>query len=278
MALRSVIFYFSQSGNTKKYAEKIAEGLSSGEHTCELVRFKKLDNDLELVKSFDFPKYDLIGFGTPVYYFKPPFHILDILKALPSLEGKKGFIFTTSGGNPGATIHKMKQVTDKKGLKIIDGNDEEFIGLDKHQLYRDFDYTLPSTIGHPNEEDLEKGRKFGVQLIEKVLDPDTPERDDFRTKDSVFAQLTSFKEINKHFPKFNLNEDKCSQCGECAETCPVDAIVLDPYPQWVKECDRCYICEMWCPKKAIECDWDAQVGVMNSLMRKKGYKPKKHEK
>ncbi|MHA1650682.1 MAG: EFR1 family ferrodoxin [Candidatus Helarchaeota archaeon] len=277
MALRSVIFYFSQSGNTKKYAEKIAEGLSSGEHTCELVRFKKLKNDIELVKNFDFSKYDLIGFGIPVYYFKPPFHILDILEALPSLEGKKGFLFCSSGGNPGATLYKMKIITDKKGLKIIDANDQ-FVGLDRHPLYRDFDYTLPSSIGHPNEEDLKKAVEFGKQLLEKALDPNTPEKTDFWTRDSDFAKITSFEGLNSQFPKFKLNEEKCTQCGSCAETCPVDAIVLDPYPKWIKKCDRCYLCEMWCPEQAIECNWSWQVEVMNNLMRKKGYTPKKRGK
>lgn len=277
MTLKSVIFYFSQSGNTKRYAENIREGLSVGEHTCELIRFIKLKKDIELVKNFDFLRYDLIGFGIPVYYFKPPFHILDILQSLPSLKGKKGFLFCTSGGNPGATLHKMKLITDKKGLKIIDGTDR-FIGLDKHQLYRDFNYTLPSSIGHPTEEELKDAREFGRQLVEKALNPHAPEKIDFRTIDSEFAQMTTFKGLNDLFPKFNLNKEKCIQCGKCAEICPVDAIVLDPYPQWVKKCDRCYICEMWCPEEAIECNWDWQVEVMNDLMRKKGYMPKPQKK
>ncbi|NVM56177.1 MAG: 4Fe-4S binding protein [Candidatus Helarchaeota archaeon] len=277
MALRSVIFYFSQSGNTKKFAEKIKEGLSNGEHTCELIRFKKLKDDIKLIKNFNFSKYNLIGFGIPVYYFKPPFHILDILEALPSLQGKNGFLFCTSGGNPGATLHKMNVITDKKGLKIIDSNDQ-FIGLDKHQLYRDFDFTLPSSIGHPTEEELEKAREFGIQLIKKALNSNTPEKTDFWTKESDFAKMTSFEGLNEQFPKIKLNEDKCIQCGKCAETCPVDAIILDPYPRWIKDCDRCYICEMWCPEQAIECDWNWQVEVMNSLMRKKGYTPKRRKK
>ncbi len=277
MALRTVIFYFSQSGNTKKYAEKIAEGLSQGEHTCDLVRFKKLKDDLEIIQKFDFTKYDLIGFGIPVYYFKPPFHILDILKALPLLENKRAFLFCSSGGNPGATLHKMKKITDKKGLKVIEANDQ-FIGLDKHPLYRDFDNTLPPSVGHPDEADLDSARLYGTQLLEKALDPESPEVSGLRIKDSEFAKITTFQGVNSQFPKFNLNEEKCSQCGLCAETCPVDAIVLDPFPKWIKKCNRCYICEMWCPEAAIECAWTWQADFMTELMKKKGYVPKKRKK
>ena len=276
MALRSVIFYFSQSGNTKKYAEKIAEGLSSGEHVCELIRFRKLEKDINIVKNFNFSKYNLIGFGIPVYYFKPPFHILEILEALPLLKDKKCFLFCTSGGNPGATLYKLKLVTDKKGLIIIDGSDK-FVGLDKHQLYRDFNFTLPSSIGHPNDEELENALEYGAQLINKALDPNPPVKEDFWIKDSDFAKMTSFEGLNQHFPKFVLNKEKCSQCGNCAETCPVDAIVLEPFPKWIKKCDRCYLCEMWCPENAIECNWDWQVEIMNNLMRRKGHIPKKNK-
>ena len=276
MAIKSVIFYFSQSGNTKKYTEQIAEGLSEGANTCELVRFKKLQQDLGLIKSFNFVDYDLIGFGIPVYYFKPPFHILDILRALPSLKGRRGFLFCSSGGNPGATLHKMKEITDEKGLEIIAANDS-FVGLDKHPLYRDFDYVLPSSIGHPSEADLREARAYGKVLLEKADQPTVPEELNCRTHDSEFAKMTTFEGLNSIFPKFKLNKEKCIQCGSCAETCPVDAIVLDPYPQWVKQCDRCYLCEMWCPEKAIECRWTFQVEVMNRLMRKKGYIPKKRK-
>ncbi|MHA1265723.1 MAG: EFR1 family ferrodoxin [Candidatus Helarchaeota archaeon] len=274
MVLHTVIFYFSQSGNTEKYALNIRKGLSTGGNICKVIRFKKFCNDLELIKNFDFSNYDLIGFGTPVYYFKPPFHILDLLEALPSLKNKLGFLFCSSGGNPGSTLYKMKLITDQKGLKIIDGNDQ-FIGLDKHQLYRDFNYILPSSIGHPNEKDLNEAYKFGKQLIKKALDPNTPEKSDFWTKDSDFAKITSFEGLNTHFPQFKLNKNKCIKCGKCADLCPVDAIMLDPFPRWVKKCDRCYLCEMNCPENAIECDWNWQVEVMNKLMRKKGYIPKK---
>ena len=210
--MKVVIFYFSQTLNTKKYAEKIAEGIREIGHQCQLIRFKKKDNDIELIKKFDF-SYDLIGFGTPVYYF------LDILEQLPSLEGKRGFLFCTSGGNPGSTLNQIKMITDKKGLKIIDGSDK-FIGFDRHPLYRDFDF-IPQlrsnisngirTSGHPTEEDLENAKKWAMQMMKKAENPNIPEKIDFHARDSEYAKMQTLKMINRTYPKFNLNEKKCIQ-------------------------------------------------------------------
>ena len=121
--ISSVIFYFSQvvTGNTKQITEKIAEGLSKNENRCDLVRLKKYNRDLEIIKNFNFDEYDLIGFGVPVYYFHPPYHILFELKSFPSLKGKDGFLYCTSGGNPGSTLHQMKKGLEHTSLKIIDG-------------------------------------------------------------------------------------------------------------------------------------------------------------
>ncbi len=271
MTLKTIIFYFSQTLNTKKYAESIANGICEVGHQCELIRFKKKDQDIEIIRNFEF-KQDLIGIGIPVYYFHPPYHVLEILEELPSLEGKQGFLFCTSGGNPGSTLNQVKTITDKKGLKIIDGNDS-FIGFDKHPLYRDFDFIYPPSNGHPTDEDLKLAKEWGKQLIKKALDPGTPEKNDFHNRDSEYAKMQTFRNINKNYPKFKLNEEKCIQCGVCANLCPVDSIIMNPNPIWTRDCDRCYLCQMKCPEQAIECDWKWQADIMTGLMKKKGFIP-----
>jgi ferredoxin/flavodoxin len=269
MSLQSVIFYFSQQGSTKKIAESIARGMRSNAK-CELIQFKKLAHDLELISQFNFKQYDLIGFGTPVYYFYPPHHLFEIFEALPHLSPAKGFIFCTSGGNPGATLFKIKQVLDNKGLRIIDGYDR-WLGLDQHRCYSDFEQSaLPRSLGHPSEQELAEAEQFGRSLIKKALDSNTPEMTDFWSRDNEWAkngwkgQSAPFME--KWFPDFTLNTEKCTQCGQCAEQCPVDAILLDPYPHWVKECDRCYLCDLYCPTQAIACDWSNQIAFMNKIL------------
>ncbi|HEC56898.1 MAG TPA: hypothetical protein ENI32_03310 [Candidatus Syntrophoarchaeum butanivorans] len=268
--MKSIILYYSQcvTGNTEKIAKRIAEGLRSGGNTCDLIKLRKYARDLELVRTIDFHTYDLLGIGVPVYYFHPPYHILHLLEEFPRLDGIKGFLFCTSGGNPGSTLYQMKLVLDKKGLKIIDGCDR-WIGHDVHQMYSRRGGHLESSAGHPTEEELEQARRFGERLIEKARDPDTPEKTDFWTRDNESARMWTFEGIQRWFPEFKLNKDKCTRCGKCAEICPVDSIILDPYPRWTKDCDRCYICELMCPEKAIECDWSKQCDYIESLMERR---------
>jgi ferredoxin/flavodoxin len=273
--IHSVIFYFSQvvTGNTKRITEKIAEGLRLG-GKCELVPLKKYQNDLELIKGFNFKQYDLIGIGVPVYYFHPPYHILFELEHFPPLHDKKGFLFCTSGGNPGSTLYQMKKVLDKKGLKIIDGCDK-WIGWDVHQLYARQENSnglygwLPSSYGHPNEYELNQAKEFGKSLIKKMLDPKIPEKIDFWSQENESAKMWSWKGIQKWFPEFKINKEKCTRCGLCAQICPWDAIIIDPYPQWIKDCDRCYICHLKCSENAIECDFSKQIEYLESLMNKR---------
>ncbi len=74
--------------------------------------------------------------------------------------------------------------------------------------------------------------------------------------------------MEKWFPEFHLNKEKCSRCGKCAENCPAEAIILDPYPKWVKDCDRCYLCDLYCPEQAIECDWTKQCEFMENILER----------
>ena len=271
MSINSVIFYFSQQGSTQKIANKIAEGLNKGENICNLVKLTKLRQDLKMIESFNFKKYDLIGIGTPVYYFHPPNHLIQILKKFPELNNKKGFLFCTSGGNPGAILFKIKQILDPKGLKIIDGYDK-WIGLDQHRCYSHFPKSsLPTSIGHPTEKELEEAKEFGNNLIKKVLDPIIHEKTDFWSKDNIWAKGgwkgRSDPFMEKWFPEFKINKEKCNQCGKCAELCPVDAIILDPFPNWIIDCDRCYLCDLYCPEQAIECDWSKQIAFMDEILK-----------
>ena len=49
-----------------------------------------------------------------------------------------------------------------------------------------------------------------------------------------------------------LIKEKCEMCNICAESCPVNAITLNPYPTFNrKTCIQCFCCNEMCPEGAI---------------------------
>src|SRR6056297_180092 len=88
--MRCLIVFFSQTNSTKKIAEAIGEELAASDWDVDLINIKydQVDNLKE---------YDLIGFGTPVYYYRLPFLVKDYLQSLPDLKNKAVFSFISYG-------------------------------------------------------------------------------------------------------------------------------------------------------------------------------------
>lgn len=48
-------------------------------------------------------------------------------------------------------------------------------------------------------------------------------------------------------------EDKCTGCGQCQMTCPLDAVEVWGLAVIKKEsCNECLLCIDWCPVDALE--------------------------
>ena len=80
-----IIYYSSHHNNTQRVAEAIANELHS-----DLVNISEF-------KNFDVSSYDLIGFGSGVYMTNFNGFVLSVINKLIGFEGKKTFIFSTSG-------------------------------------------------------------------------------------------------------------------------------------------------------------------------------------
>jgi flavodoxin len=115
------------------------------------------------IKSIILEKYDLIGFGSGIYFWK---HHKDIFQLVDecSMTTKNAFIFSTRGGTPRWINHRaIKKRLLKKGFKIIG----EF-------SCRGFDTVGPLKYmgginrNRPNKNDFEKAKKFALQLLDQT--------------------------------------------------------------------------------------------------------------
>ncbi|MFC2002285.1 flavodoxin family protein, partial [Chloroflexota bacterium] len=95
--MKSIIVYFSQTGNTKKIAEVIHSTIRAVTGHSDVVKLQAADvNDLV--------DYDLIGLGCPCFAREEPLNVRRFTRGLRPLRGKLCFIFATHGGHPGDVL------------------------------------------------------------------------------------------------------------------------------------------------------------------------------
>jgi len=255
---RVAVVYFSQTGNTRKVAESIAEGLSgSGAHAEVL--------DLLETDAGTLGAYDMIGIGTPVFYFREPILVEQFIRKLPGCDQKPAFVFLTSGGHPSNTFFHMEHGLSNQGYLVVDGY--ACHGYDVYPPFKGQDRFL----GHPNAEELAGARTFGGQLMQrsqKIQQGNTDLIPEFKRHWDRFGRLSMvFRNRLLTWlilPRKRLVVDRCTRCGLCAKQCPVGVIELSKgveagaeggYPVVKRGCIYCTMCERVCPEEAIQCDW-----------------------
>lgn len=67
----------------------------------------------------DILSYDIIGIGTPTYFFRPPFIVMDFVKRLNGLKGKSSFVFILHGTHQGICGNWIRRELSKKGTTDI---------------------------------------------------------------------------------------------------------------------------------------------------------------
>lgn len=253
--MKSLIICFSQTGNTRKVAEKIRAGITGVTGQCDLV-------ELSNVAPASLKEYDLVGLGCPVFYYQEPFHVRDFIEKLPRLENRQWFVFCSHGSVIGNTLNSMAERLRQKGILVIG----------YHDTYADATlpfYPYPTlTTGHPDAIDLEEARKFGRDIAQRnqriaegdrslIPTPAAVPEDWVRT-----AGLLSREFLEQSMPKLGINTDKCTHCQECVAACPVGGIDVEAEPPRIQEpCVYCYNCAKICPVLAIEADWGPLVAM-----------------
>ena len=150
--MKALLIYVSvHHGNTEKVARNMANILDA-----DLVQVKQAD-------AAKLEKYDLIGFGSGVYFGKHHASLLDFVDGLPMARDKKAFIFSTSGLRKIPFVHdfdkSLKAKLRRKGFDVIG----EF-------SCRGYDTSRAAMIigginrGRPNVRDLQQAADFAGRL------------------------------------------------------------------------------------------------------------------
>ncbi len=140
--MKTAIIYKSiHHGNTKKIAEIMANSLEA-----KLINLKDATQNI-------ITEYDLIGFGSGIYYGKPHKKLMKFVEELGRAENKKTFVFSTSGrGKPNRWL---KEKLSKKGFEVIG----EF-HCKGHDTYGITKLVGGISKGKPDEKDFKNAETF----------------------------------------------------------------------------------------------------------------------
>ncbi len=105
--MKTAVFYFSRTGNTKRFAEAISESL------------KVPHFDIASLQPASATGYDLLIIGTPVNGFKAAPEVFSFIQKLPEGANKKTILFGTYAVAKGSTFKILEQELSKKGYKNL---------------------------------------------------------------------------------------------------------------------------------------------------------------
>ena len=106
--MNACVLYFSQTGNTKKFAETISDSLKIP------AVFDITTAEPSVVNGFD-----VLIIGTPVHGFSPSKEALSFVESLPDGNGKRAILFCTCRLWKGRTFKKLEKELKKKSYSTI---------------------------------------------------------------------------------------------------------------------------------------------------------------
>ena len=143
----AIIYYTVHHGNTEKIAKVMSNSINA-----KLLEISEVEVDT-------LAKYDLIGFGSGIFFGKHHRRIIELIDKLPRVK-KQAFIFSTRGGTPTwLNHHKLRKKLLEKGFNIIG----EF-SCKGHDTVGPLKYFGGINKSRPNEYDLRKAKKFAEKI------------------------------------------------------------------------------------------------------------------
>ena len=243
---KCLIIYFSLGGTTARVAEAIASGLRRADYQVDFCNLKdQLPPNLA--------GYHLLGIGSPAYYFRPPFNVMDYLKDLPALNGVPFFSFVLHGTYLGDTGNLIRRALVQKGG--VERGYFHCFGADFYLGY--LKEGVLFSPDHPTAEELSQAEEFGAEVAARTRDQESSRQGEDPTLGIIYRveRFLLNRWLVKHIYSrlFQVNGNVCTNCGFCVEQCPTGNITEDEegYPTWGRDCLLCLNCEMQCPVAAI---------------------------
>ncbi len=239
MAGKTIIYYYTGSGNTLSVAKKVAGRLGN----TDIKSIYTLKENAHVPE-----EYDRVGIVTSTWFIRPPRIVKEICERLEIKPSQKVFIIATCGGYDGFVLIDLKKILQEKTASLV----------------QTFMLPMPPNhiVGFSPMPDwivriyLRHEKKATIKIAESII----------QGKKTKNRKGRGRKAWNWCSRVFNLRlgvdrdsteggfytTDACTKCGICEKICHAGNIHLtDNGVEWEHDCQQCMACIMWCPQKAI---------------------------
>ncbi len=253
---KSFIFYCSPAGTTRHVAKVIEGKLKSYKREVVVCEIGKNETQLTQVLHTlaETDEKVCLYLGSPVYASHALPLIMDLIDHLPVKSQSYAVPFATWGGATSAlALEEMGAALTTRGYNVVAA--AKILAV--HSLM--WQLEKPVGAGHPDRDDDRLIEEL-VVAVKKNLAHSEP----FILPQKVLeyqprAMATEMLKLNLQIakgilPQRTINQKLCTQCGECVDQCPVEALTLTPWPVFAESCIVCFNCMRLCPENAIEAD------------------------
>ena len=251
--LKAAIVYCSPGGSTRHVAQVIEKELEHVGVTVLSADLGKRDDGSSVISEIRGEKICLF-IGSPVYVNRAVPPVMRFISGLPENANVWAVPFVTWGGaSSGIALYDMGKALTDKGIPVVGAG--KVLAL--HSMM--WQCENPLGEGHPDEEDDRFIRKLVSGVLKKTATraPETVALSDLAYQpEKVHAEMEkmSLETAKAYLPKKEVSVELCTECGVCAEICPVQAIKLSPYPEFGENCICCFQCVRGCPEEAVIAD------------------------
>lgn len=231
--MKTLIYYFSATGNSLSVARTIAVGLPDS-------RIEPIGRYAAVGEMH--PEADVLGFVFPVYYLELPRHVRTFAEKVRARGSSFTFAVATCGEMAGNALHTLKTILERNGATLDAG----------YRVLMPDNSIILASSKKTKERLLREEKTAAAEIAERITNRErVPVHYKLRygiLHPVLYLFLTHvYREKNK-----SIDPDRCSSCGLCARLCPVGNIQrVDGRFVFSRDCVHCFACIHWCPESAI---------------------------
>jgi Ferredoxin len=238
------IFFYSGVGSTRLVA-KIYNSIFIQQKIITKLHSMEEITDINIV--FD---YDILIIGTPVYHGNISIIVKNFIDRLPSLQGKRVFLFATCGLYPANCLHQFAKKLQEKAPTIIGGNWYKMPASDAQIIFPKLKY-----FAQPTKQLYKKIAKDCDYLL-RISSRFSTYRQWKVKKFNLYGLLNLPNEFFalKFKNKIRVDKEKCIRCQKCVIHCPLNGFTQDCTDMTIfnqQNCENCYRCIHHCPVSAL---------------------------